>query len=180
MLLTAEEWLEEIRNKNPYNEPYIFAYFLGESEEYRKAVTDFAKKKGLKLVTSRHMDKYNKADENFGDEAPFDIGPAEFLNLIRNAEYIFTDSFHGSVFSVLYQKKLLIFTRYADNSVTSKNSRIDSFCEIYGLSDRRFSGNVKEVENNIDYNAVLEKVQQEREKTKRFLDKALKNLSKGD
>ena len=51
------------------------------------------------------MDSYNKVDENFGDYAPFDVGPAEFVNLIRNAEYVFTDSFHGSVFSMLYQKQ---------------------------------------------------------------------------
>lgn len=180
MLLTAEEWLEEIPNDNRYKEPYIFAYFLGESAEHRKAVTEFARKKGLKIVTSHHTDKYNKADEGFGDYAPFDIGPAEFVNLIRNAEYVFTDSFHGSVFSVLYQKKFLIFTRYSDKSITSKNSRIDSFCQIFSVEDRRYQGKIEVVDNYIDYTVVLEKVQQEREKSKAFLDKALKNLSRGD
>lgn len=34
------------------------------------------------------MDSYNKVDEDFGDYAPFDVGPAEFVNLIRNAEYV--------------------------------------------------------------------------------------------
>ena len=174
MLLTAEEWLKEIPLENRYDEPYIFAYFLGESGEHRKAVTEFAKKKGLKIVTTHHMDKYNKADEGFGDYAPFDVGPAEFVNFIRNAEYVFTDSFHGSVFSVLYEKKFMIFTRYADDNVASKNSRIDSFCEIYGLSDRRYKGNAEEIDNEIDYKTVLAKVQQEREKSKAFLDKSLK------
>lgn len=56
------------------------------------------------------MDSYNKADRGFGDYTPFDIGPAEFVNLIRNAKYIFTDSFHGSVFSMLYKNSFLYST----------------------------------------------------------------------
>ena len=173
ILLDAEQWLKEIPNKRLYDEPYIFAYFLGKSAEYRDAVTKFAKQKGLKIVTEPHMDSYNKADENFGDYTPFDIGPAEFVNLIRNAEYVFTDSFHGSVFSMLYQKQFLVFNRYSDNSSSSKNSRIDSFCKNYGLSDRRYNGNIANVENEINYEDVLGKVDEHRQKSKAFLDKAL-------
>ena len=173
ILLDAEQWLKEIPNKRLYDEPYIFAYFLGKSAEYRDAVTKFAKQKDLKIVTEPHMDSYNKADENFGDFTPFDIGPAEFVNLIRNAEYVFTDSFHGSVFSMLYQKQFLVFNRYSDNSSSSKNSRIDSFCKNYGLSDRRYNGNIADVENKINYEDVLGKVDEHRQKSKAFLDRAL-------
>ena len=122
------------------------------------------------------MDSYNKADEGFGDYTPFDIGPAEFVNLIRNAEYVFTDSFHGSVFSVIYQKQFMVFNRYSDNSVSSKNSRIDSFCANYGLSERRYAGDIYAVESRIDYPSVLEKVNEHRNSSKAFLDKALECL----
>lgn len=180
ILLDSDEWLEEIPNKNLFNEPYIFAYFLGKSQEYRDEVTKFAKEKNLKIVTELHMDSYNKADKGFGDYTPFDIGPAEFVNLIRNAKYIFTDSFHGSVFSMLYKKQFTIFNRYSNDSVSSKNSRIDSFCETYGLNDRRFSGNINDVENAIDYDCVLEKVKNHRMLSKAFLDNALSCFSNGD
>jgi len=180
ILLDSDEWLEEIPNKNLFNEPYIFAYFLGKSQEYRDEVTKFAKEKNLKIVTELHMDSYNKADRGFGDYTPFDIGPAEFVNLIRNAKYIFTDSFHGSVFSMLYKKQFSIFNRYSNDSVSSKNSRIDSFCETYGLNDRRFSGNINDVENAIDYDCVLEKVKNHRMLSKAFLDNALSCFSNGD
>ncbi len=176
LLLDGDEWLEEIPNEKKYDEPYIFAYFLGTSAEYRKAVTEFAKKKGLKIVTSHHMDSYNKVDEGFGDYAPFDVGPAEFVNLIRNAEYVFTDSFHGSVFSMLYKKQFMVFNRYSDASISSKNSRIDSFCENYDLKDRRFNGNIDAVDNEIDYDSVLKKAQEHRKQSKAFLDKALENF----
>ena len=176
LLLDGDEWLEEIPNEKKYDEPYIFAYFLGTSAQYRKAVTEFAKKKGLKIVTSHHMDSYNKVDENFGDYAPFDVGPAEFVNLIRNAEYVFTDSFHGSVFSMLYKKKFMVFNRYSDASISSKNSRIASFCENYDLKDRRFGGNIDAVDNEINYDAVLKKADEHRRQSKAFLDKALENF----
>ena len=126
------------------------------------------------------MDSYNKADRGFGDYTPFDIGPAEFVNLIRNAKYVYTDSFHGSVFSMLYKKQLSIFNRYSNDSVSSKNSRIDSFCETYGLNDRRFSGNINDVENAIDYDCVLEKVKNHRMLSKAFLDNAHSCFSNGD
>ncbi len=177
LLLSREDWLKEIPNKKLYDEPYIFAYFLGKTSEYRKAVTEFAKEKGLKIVTSHHIDSYNKADINFGDYAPYNIGPEEFVNLIRNAEYVFTDSFHGSVFSMMYQKKFMVFNRYSDQSISSKNSRIDSFCQNYGLSDRRFIGNIKAVDNKIDYTSVFEKVETHRKKSLDFLDKTLKDFT---
>lgn len=177
LLLDADQWLEEIPNERLYDEPYIFAYFLGKSAEYRRAVTDFAREKGLKIVTAHHMDSYNKTDVDFGDYAPFNIGPAEFLNLIRNAEYVFTDSFHGSVFSMIYQKQFLVFSRYSDESISSKNSRIDSFCTNYGLENRRFSGSISDVENEIDYKRVLEKADEHRRKSKAFLDKALRDFN---
>lgn len=177
LLLDKEDWDREIPDKRLYDEPYIFAYFLGKSPEYRNAVTEFARKKGLKIVTSHHMDSYNKADESFGDYAPFDVGPAEFVNLIRNAEYVFTDSFHGSVFSMLYKKKFLVFNRYSDKSISSKNSRIDSFCRNYGLSDRRFDGNIDAVDNEIDFDTVHKKVENHRAESRAFLDRALRDFA---
>lgn len=177
LLLDKEDWDREIPDKRLYDEPYIFAYFLGKSPEYRNAVTEFARKNGLKIVTSHHMDSYNKADESFGDYAPFDIGPAEFVNLIRNAEYVFTDSFHGSVFSMLYKKKFLVFNRYSDKSISSKNSRIDSFCRNYGLSERRFDGNIDDVDNEIDFDTVHKKVENHRAESRAFLDRALRDFA---
>ncbi len=176
LLLDAQQWLEEIPDNRLYNEPYIFAYFLGKTPEYREAVNKFAKKKGLKIVSEPHMDTYNKADKNFGDYNPYNVGPAEFVNLIRHAEYIFTDSFHGSVFSMLYKKKFMIFNRYSQDSATSKNSRIDSFCTNYMLEDRRYSNDIFAVDRKIDYDCVLEKVNEHRQKSLKFLDAALSDF----
>lgn len=174
LLLTKEQWAEEIPFKRIYDEPYIFAYFLGSGAECREQALKLQKATELKIVTVHHMDTYNKTDIGFGDYAPFDVGPEEFLNLIRGAEYVCTDSFHGSVFSLMHHKQLMIFKRYSDESKTSKNSRIDSLCENLGLYDRLYKkDNVMDILNEIDYNSIDEKIEEMRNKSKKYLDEAL-------
>lgn len=106
--------------KKEMDEPYIFAYFLGANPEYRKQVRKLAKSTGLKIVALRHMDQYVEDDESFGDYAPYDVAPDRFLNLLRGAEYVCTDSFHGTCFSIINEKRFMIFNRYANTSATSK------------------------------------------------------------
>ena len=69
-----------------------------------------------KIVTLRHLDQYTKVDESFGDFAPYDVDPTKFLNLLRGADYVCTDSFHGSVFSIIHQKPFIVFNRYNEYS----------------------------------------------------------------
>ena len=61
-----------------------------------------------------------------------------------------------------------------------KTPALTAFCETYGLNDRRFSGNINDVENAIDYDCVLEKVKNHRMLSKAFLDNALSCFSNGD
>ena len=51
------------------------------------------------------MDEINLEDLKFGDKQLYDVGPSEFLSYIKNAAYVITDSFHGTVFSVLFNKQ---------------------------------------------------------------------------
>lgn len=171
-----EEWEELVPVEKEKYEPYIFAYFLGANPEYRIQVETLAKETGLKIVALRHLDQYVDEDENFGDYAPYDVAPDRFLNLIRGAEYVCTDSFHGSCFSIINHKKFMIFNRYSENSKTSKNSRIDSLCGNLGLSERRFMGDVLKIQNEIDYSEVQKKLDELSELTKAYINKAFFEL----
>lgn len=169
-LFTGEEWKSIIPQKSIVNEQYIFAYFLGSNPDYRRYVSDYAKKVGLKLVTIHHMDTYVPSDEGFGDIVLSDVGPEEFVNLIRGAKYVCTDSFHGTIFSILNHKQFLTFNRYSDNSAVSKNSRIESLCQVLNLSDRRFSGNLEaEIAKPIDYEVVDQKAAEFRISSKNYI-----------
>lgn len=93
--------------------PYVFVYFLRCDKEARKFVENFAKEKHLDIVNfpfleAEYIEKY---DLKFGDKKVWDASPAEFISYIRNADYVFTDSFHASVFSIIYHKDFYIFPK---------------------------------------------------------------------
>lgn len=178
-IFDEKEWAELIPINEEYNEPYIFAYFLGATPNHREAVKAVAKKLGCKIVTLRHLDQYVEMDECFGDYAPYDVDPAKFLNLLRGAKYVCTDSFHGSVFSIIHHKPFVTFNRYDENSKHSKNSRIDTLCSNLGLEDRRFASTDKlysQLIAEINYKCVDEKLSILKSRTNIYLDKAFANL----
>lgn len=175
-MLSEEEW-DEIASKEVFcKEPYVFAYLLGASSEYREKIKSFAKEEDLKIVTLRHANQYVQADEQFGDYCFFDIGPCEFLSLIKNASYICTDSYHGSVFSLLYHKEFIVFNRYSNSTVYSKNSRIDTLCDNFGLGGRRYQKGetlAEILQHPIPYSSVDTVLNEKRGKFDQYLDQAL-------
>jgi exopolysaccharide biosynthesis predicted pyruvyltransferase EpsI len=143
---------------------------------HRKIAMKLAQKTGLKIVTTPFLDSFVKEDETFGDYRMFNVGPDDFVNLIRNAEYILTDSFHGSVFSIINHKKFVTFNRFDDNSKNSRNSRIDNLCNLMGIKNRRYCADadiVKMVTAEIDYIGIDDKLKNLRDKSLHFLKTAL-------
>lgn len=174
LLLTNEEWLEAIPKKRLAEEPYIFCYFLGENPEHRDIADEFKKETGLSIVSTPFLDSFVERDLSFGDHQLFDIGPDDFVNLIRGAEYILTDSFHGSVFSIINHKKFLTFNRFRSGT-NSRNSRIDSLCSILGLDGRRYDGNASKVREQIDFTEVDKKLSKLRNDSLNYLQESLKS-----
>lgn len=179
-MFSKEEWDSLIPCERIIDEPYIFAYFLGANKEYREAVKQASKDLNCKIVALRHMDQYVPEDEEFGDYAPYEVGPDSFLNLLRNASYICTDSFHGACFSVINRKKFIVFNRYSDESTTSKNSRIDTLCENLCLADRRYKKSLKlseQIDVEIDYYKVHELFEHLKSETDEYLLSAFKGVN---
>lgn len=176
-MFNKDEWEKLIPSKKEFEDEYIFAYFLGKKPEHRQVVKEFAKKKNLKIVTLRHLDQFIEEDEKFGEYAPYDVGPDKFLNLLRGAKYVCTDSFHGAVFSIIHQKDFLVFNRYSDTSKHSKNSRIDSLCQNLEIKNCRYNGNVENAFlENIDYSKVEKNYKKLKAKTDEYIAKALEGI----
>ena len=157
MLFTADEWLEIQQPEPLCKEKYIFCYFLGNNPEQRNFVKKLKQETGYNIVSILHLNVYAKCDCNFADIEPYDVGPAEFLNYIRHTEYVCTDSFHASVFSILYHKKFYVFRRFQESYALSTNSRLDTLLATLGLENRLFTGveNVQSALNDkIDYAPV--------------------------
>ena len=170
------EWEKLIPVAGPEWDDYIFCYFLGDNPEHRDAAKRLAEETGKKIITLRHLDRYVAEDETFGDVAPYDVDPVRFLNILRNASMICTDSFHGAAFSIINEKQFVVFNRYADQDANSKNSRIDSLCANLELNSRRYSGAgdiLNVMDQAIDYKGVSSKLAVYRERTKQYLKAAL-------
>ena len=178
LLLNKEEWMDIQKEEPIIKEKYILCYFLGKNIEHRKFAERLKEKTGCKIVSLNHADEYVKYSDKFCDYAPYDIGPAEWINLIRNAEYVCTDSFHGTVFSLINNTKFFTFERYSNkNSKVSTNSRIYSLLGIVDLKERILSGteNVDDViKMQIDFESVNEKIEKFRESSKEFLKNSMK------
>lgn len=157
LLLTKDQWMDIQDDEPLLKEKYIFCYFLGDNIEHRKFVERLKDKTGYKIVSINHCDEYVKYSDKFADIIPYDVGPAEFVNYIRNAEYVCTDSFHGTVFSLINNTKFFTFERFNKKSKMSTNSRIHSLLNIVELKNRMLMGNEsveKEISNDIDFNKV--------------------------
>ncbi len=179
LLLTAEQWMDVQKQEPIVKEPYIFCYFLGNNRFARESADALRKKTGCKVVALQHLDAYIKSDQGFADIAPYDVDPGDFVNLIRNASYVCTDSFHGTVFSVINNKKFFSFRRFTENTTMSTNSRLDSLLEVLDLKNRIVT-NAEEFENaqerDIDYSAVNGRLADFRAKSMEFLKTAISGL----
>lgn len=140
----------------------------------------YKKKTNIKIVAFQQLDEYIPSDEGFADEAPYNVGPAEFLNYIRNAEYVFTDSFHCSVFSILYKKNFFTFSRFSENAKQSTNTRIDNLLNLTGLTRRRISvsSSIEDILTMpLDYTGVDERLNTLRASSLEYLQNALKDIA---
>ena len=134
LLLTVEEWSSVAEPIEEVSEKYIFAYLLGKDLEQRASITELAKKHNLKIATIPHADNiYSAVDDEFGDYKLMDAGPENWVWLIKNAEYIITDSFHGAVFSTIFAKKFIVAKRHYLQDI---NIRMTDFLDTIGEQDK--------------------------------------------
>lgn len=178
MLLTKKDWDEIVPSTRIVEGKYIFCYFLGNNPEHREFAQKIKEQLGLEIVALQHMDEYVTGDGKYVDKVLYDIDPSQFVALIRDAELILTDSFHGSVFSVLYHKEFFVMNRHKDGEVRSTNSRIDTFCELLNLEKRHLTGDFSAyseelILQGIDYDIVDQRLHDSRNKSIAFLKNAL-------
>ncbi len=133
-LLVKKSVWDNISKKFSNCKPYVFVYFLRCDKSPRKYVEKFAKEKNLEIVTfpfleAEHIEKY---DFRFGDKKIWDASPEDFISYIRNADYVITDSFHASVFSIIYHKEFYVFPKKGK----AQMQRLISLMSENGLNNR--------------------------------------------
>lgn len=106
MLLTKNEW-EELLILPQTNEKYLFVYTLQYNQQIVDKAVGLAKDQGLMVYVVVSSTTGVKPEPKDGVRYIYTAGPKEWLGYIHAAEYVITDSFHGSVFSFLFSKALL-------------------------------------------------------------------------
>jgi len=163
MLLTKEEWKKVAVKPRVLPENYIVTYFLGEVDEeqkkYIKNLSDTTKMEVVDLV-----DEWNI----YGTKLEYyKVRPDEFVYIITNAKLVLTDSFHGTVFSIISEIPMVVFER---NKIFNISSRIDTLLKKFDLENRRYP-----VNNiwNINFNKKRVILKKEREKAIQYINKFL-------
>lgn len=180
LLVERTVW-DDICTPRKISEPYVFAYMLRGTKNQRKLIEEFAKKKGLKLVTMPFLDteKIVMYDFKFGDIKYWDASPADFISLIKYAEYVFADSFHCMVFSSIYHRPFFVFPKItnkkqADNAQISRMKNLQA---IFGIDNRiindDFSIEKLTQYEEIDWDNVDSKISENRVKSLEYLKYAL-------
>lgn len=147
-------------------EKYILVYQLNNNKKFDEYAKLLAKKKGLKLV--RLCTRYDQLRKiGRGIVLPEII---EFLALFRDAEYVITDSFHATAFSLIFNKKFI------DILPGLYNTRLESILALTGLEERVLNdyNDFELIDREIDYEKVNSLLDSERQNTMSFLKKATK------
>ena len=165
MLLSREEW-DKYTNENKIDEKYIFSYFIGVTQENYDALNLFSDLTELKVLSySEHPKEKNILKKCYSD------GPIDFISKIKYAEYVFTSSFHGTVFSIIFNKQFICMLP------KKRPNRLINLLTKLGLEDRIIR-NIDDLKNfnykkQINYKEVNKKLGSLRNKSVDWLEKAI-------
>ena len=166
MLVTAEDWRSIARKPSwlKGDEQLLVTYFLGKRPD--SVIESIARENGLQIV--------NMLDERVFEH--YAIAPEEWLWLIDHARFMYTDSFHGTVFSILFRTPFVVTERVDAGCASKMTSRIDTLLAKFDLSDRRgTNANGYMIDSPLDmhYGDVDKVLAEEKQKAKTYLCHAL-------
>lgn len=157
-LLDAEDWRQIEKNLN-LKQHYILVYDFDKSDAVKTFVLKKAKEENLKIYS---IQKCDYADKCFWNE-----GPAAFINLVRNADFIVSNSFHATAFSLIFKKQFVVFNRKE-----KINTRMQDLLNMLVL-DKQIIYDQKSIAPKIDYSFITIKLGAQIEKSKEFINVVL-------
>lgn len=156
MLLKKEDYNELCEDVPESKYPFVFAYILDMTDEKCKMAEQTAKTLGCN-VRYLSADKVKKEDTI-----------EKWLANFRDAKYVITDSYHGTVFSLIFQKQFYTFyNNYRGNA------RMDSLKEISRLNERFIIQSIDFIGEQVDYVAVGKRIEVKRKESINFIKWAL-------
>lgn len=173
LLLGKEEW-SKFANIKPQKKPYIFVYYISYVPELIEFTKQLKKETGLEVVvaTKTVRDVYKNFTNGFNGKI---ISPVDFVNYILHADYVVTNSFHGTIFSVNFEKEFFSFGN--KKGLSKANNRVTDFLNLLQISNRFINDTDYTLSdllrNKIEYNKVTKILSDEREKSINYLKSTL-------
>lgn len=172
LLLDSEFWnnlADESRLQLP--EKYTYAYLLGRNQQHFIKSKRFADALDAELL----LQPYYVADYFKPCKRVAPSGPADFLNAIRNSEFVCTDSFHGLIFAIIFERPFIVFKRFRNGNVSSQNSRIETLLKYIDMEDRLVVDTNSSMDNllTISFDECREKLNAKRNDSIDYLRTAL-------
>ena len=163
LLINCTQWKQLIHDYRVVDERYVFCYLFDDRDFYCDFVIDTCKKLSAQPVIIHFI----KRQESWPFKCVYDAGPLDFVNLISNASFVVTDSFHATAFSINLNTPFYSLVRNLKNGKIDMSSRIVDILSLTNLSKRLILDNeydINVLEYNIDFkesNNLLEKKRKE-------------------
>lgn len=167
LLFDKKEWSGLAKQPTILLNKFLFAYELEVNPEMRLHAEAIAKEKGLEviyLIANSLETPANKGTVRYLNRCT----PQEFLWYMSNSEYVVTNSFHGTIFSINFEKN---FQSFLLKNQANVNNRITNVLSQFHLTNRLFQNEA--TCGDIDYTSISVEVQHDREKGKQFLKDSL-------
>lgn len=178
LLLSCEEW-NRVASKRLIKEPYIFCYSMGGLRPHKTLIRYIKNKYKAKKIVFIMADHRENKKERGGCFYSFRYaGPGEFLALIRDADAVCTDSFHGLALSMVYRRQFYVMERIQPDACLGANFlRLENLLERSGIGMKRFVGCVRDVEEagEIDYGKL--RIEEYRKESKILLERTLRQYA---
>lgn len=135
LLHQKEYWMKKADDSSLNHRNYIFCYLLNLTDEKVESANDFARRNNCEIIAIPYLhNEMEEYSERLEGKLLSEVNPADFLNLIRNAEAVITDSFHATVFSIIFQKDFWCFGRNA--GTYNMNTRLHTLLDYVEMQDR--------------------------------------------
>lgn len=169
LLLNESEYRKIEKEVKQISKPFVFCYFLKTDNQYKESVMNFAEERNLQIVGISFKKSDGEWMQNLEGQAA-----DSFLWLIDNAEYVFTDSYHCTIFSLLFHKKFFVLQRFNNDDLLCQNSRLVQLDAYFGIKNRFVSNGALVNDFDIDYKYIDARLNDLQSDSMRFLTNALK------
>lgn len=172
-LLTPKEWETIAMQSNvEISDNYLLIYMLGDVPKMLDIAEQIAKEKNLKIVKfGWNLKKSNKVDINISFGTPQD-----FVKLFKNASFVVTNSFHGTAFSINFNKNFISIPS------SKRNPRFVSVLTLFNLENHLYESDedISKYIEDIDYKKVNLILNEQRNKSFEFITNNIINYEHGE